>query len=144
MLGALDEKIKNFLFAIKKKGGVVNTVVVIATAKALIEKSDEEYLSNIDFVKSSWAKSLFRCMGFVKRAATTTRPEITEGARKEAELIFHHEIVSKVEKHKIPHSMVNCHQSMPQYHHEHWPHEIQSMSVFLDHLIKEQSQPCLE
>ena len=45
-------------------------------------------------------------MGFVKRAATTARPEITEGAQKEAELIFHHEIVSKVEKHKIPHSMV--------------------------------------
>ena len=52
MLGALDEKIKNFLFAIRKKG-VVNTVVAIAIAKALIEKSDEEYLSNIDFAKSS-------------------------------------------------------------------------------------------
>ena len=102
MLGALDEKIKNFLFTIRKKGGVVT----IATAKALIEKSDEQYLSNIDFAKSSWAKSLFRCMGFVKRAVTTARPEITEGARKEAELIFHREIVSKVEKHKIPHSMV--------------------------------------
>ena len=106
MLGVLDEKIKNFLFTIRKKGGVVNTVVTIATAKALIEKSDEQYLSNIDFAKSSWAKSLFRCMGFVKCAVTTARPEITEAARKEAELIFHHEIVSKVEKHKIPHSMV--------------------------------------
>ena len=93
MLVALDEKIKKFLFAIRK-GGVVNTVFTIATGKALIEKSDEEYLSNINFVKSSWAKSLFRCMGFVKHAATTARPEITEGARKEAELIFHHEIVS--------------------------------------------------
>ena len=70
MLGALDEKIKSFLFAIRKKGGVVNNVVAIATAKALIEKSDEEYLSNIDFAKSSRAKSLFRRMGFVKRAAS--------------------------------------------------------------------------
>ena len=50
-----------------------------------MEKSDEEYLSNIDFAKSSWAKSLFRRMGFVKRTATTARPEITEGARKETE-----------------------------------------------------------
>ena len=44
-------------------------------------------------------------MGFKKRPATTGRPEIPEGARKEAGLIFHHQIVEKVEKHKIPHSL---------------------------------------
>ena len=106
MLGDLDEKIKSFLMAVRKKGGVVNTVVTNAAANALIEKSGEERLQGMDLTKYSWAKSLFRRMGFVKRAATTARPEITEGARKEAELIFHHEIVSKIEKHKIPHSMV--------------------------------------
>ena len=106
MLGHLDEKIKTFLLALRKKGGVVNTVVAIATATALIEKSDDEHLKVIDLDRSSWAKSLFRRMGFVKRAATTARPEIPAGARKEAELLFHHEIVSKVEKHKIPHSMI--------------------------------------
>ena len=34
------------------------------------------------------------------------RPEISEGARKEAVLIFHHEIVSKVEKYQIPNSLI--------------------------------------
>ena len=34
ILGALDEKFKNFLFAIRKRGGVVNTVVAIDTPKA--------------------------------------------------------------------------------------------------------------
>ena len=106
MLGDLDEKIKKFLMAVRKKGGVVNTVVANAAANALIEKSGEEHLQGMDLTKFSWAKSLFCRMGFVKRAATTGRPEITEGARKEAELIFHHEIVSKIEKYKIPHSMV--------------------------------------
>ena len=44
-------------------------------------------------------------MGFVKRACTTVRPEIPEGARA-AELIFHHEIVTMVEKYSIPASLV--------------------------------------
>ena len=41
-------------------------------------------------------------MSFVKRA----RPEIPEGAKKEAQLIFHHEITSLVEKYSIPPSLV--------------------------------------
>ena len=45
-------------------------------------------------------------MGFRKRVAATGRQELTEGARKEARLIFHHAIVEKVEKHQIPPSLV--------------------------------------
>ena len=37
-------------------------------------------------------------MEFTKMAINTGRPEIPEGAQKEAALIFHQEIVSKVEK----------------------------------------------
>ena len=102
----IDEKVKNFLLALRHKGGVVNTVVALAAAKALIANSDEEHLKLIDLDESSWPKSLFQRMGFKKRAATTGRPEITEGARKEAGLIFHYEIVAKIEEHKIPDSLV--------------------------------------
>ena len=102
----LDEKVKNFLLALRHKGGVVNTVVALAAAKALIANSDEEHLKLIELDETSWPKSLFQRMGFRKRAATTGRPEITEGARKEAGLIFHHEIVEKIEKYKIPQSLV--------------------------------------
>ena len=45
-------------------------------------------------------------MGFVKRACTTARPEIPEGAKKEGQLIFHHEITSLVKKYSIPPSLV--------------------------------------
>ena len=41
-LGKLDEKVKNFLLALRRKGGVVNTLVAIAAAKAFIQKSNEE------------------------------------------------------------------------------------------------------
>ena len=106
LLGTIDEKVKNFLFALRQKGGVVNTVVAIATAKALIERSKDEHLKFIDLESCYWAKSLFRRMGFVKRASTTSRPEIPYGARKESELIFHHDIAYKVEKFQIPESLI--------------------------------------
>ena len=41
-------------------------------------------------------------MGFAKKPCTTAQPEIPKGARKEAELIFHHEISSLVERYSIP------------------------------------------
>ena len=47
-LGYLDEKIKTFLLALRKKRGVVNTVLTIATAKSLIEKSVHEHLKLIE------------------------------------------------------------------------------------------------
>ena len=45
-------------------------------------------------------------MHFVRRTATTSKVEIPEGAKKEAELTFLHRIVSTVEKYKIPNSMI--------------------------------------
>ena len=76
------------------------------TVQIFIEKSSDESLKVIDLDRSSWEKSLFARMGFVKRACTTARPEIAEGAKKEAHLIFHHEITSLVEKYSIPPSLV--------------------------------------
>ena len=75
LLGTIDEKVKNFLFALRQKGGVMNT-------KALIERSKDEHLKLIDLESCYWAKILFRRMGFVKRASTTSRPEIPYSARK--------------------------------------------------------------
>ena len=77
LLGAvLDEKIKHFSLQLRKKGGVVNTVVAVAAAKALIARSSDEHLKLTDLESTTWAKSLFKLMGFCKRAATTSKPEI--------------------------------------------------------------------
>ena len=92
MLGTLDEKVKSFLLQLRKKGGVVNCVVTVATAKALISRSSDEHLKAIDLDSTAWAKSLFRRMGFVKRTCTTSKPEIPELAKREAKLIFQHQI----------------------------------------------------
>ena len=74
MLEKLDEKVKNFILALRRKGGVVITVVAIAAAKAFFQKSNEDHLKVTELEKSSWGKSLFQRMGFTKRAATAGRP----------------------------------------------------------------------
>ena len=102
MLRTIDEKVRNFLQIIRREGGVVNTVVAIATAKALIARSDQQHFKVLDRDSSSWAKSLFQRMGFVKRAKTTSKSEIPERAKSEAALILHHQIVDLVEKHHMP------------------------------------------
>ena len=45
-------------------------------------------------------------MGFVSRAAATSKVEILEGAKKEAEFVYLHTIVSTIEKCQIPKSMI--------------------------------------
>ena len=76
-------------------------MVAIVTAKALIAKSDLEYRKALDLENSSWTKSLFRRMGFVRRGKTTSKPEIPERAKNEAALILQHQIVDLVEKNQI-------------------------------------------
>ena len=81
MGAVLDKKVKYFLLQLRKKGGVVNTVVAVATAKTLIARSSDEHLKLIDLESTILAKSLFKRTGFCKRAATTTEPEIPELAK---------------------------------------------------------------
>ena len=80
--------------------------VAIAAAKALIAKSDLEHLKAVDLENSSWTKSLFPRMGFLRRAKTTSKPGIPERAKSEAALILHHQIIYLVEKYQIPSSML--------------------------------------
>ena len=60
----IDEKVMKFLQAIPNQRGVVNTVVAIAIAQALIVKSEDKTLKVLDLEKTSWTKGLFHRMGF--------------------------------------------------------------------------------
>ena len=91
---------------LRRKGGIVNTVVAIATAKALIARSQDEHLKCIDLESTSWAKSLFKRMGFKKQTCTTSKQEILELAKKEAKLIFQHQIANNVKRHSVPSSLM--------------------------------------
>ena len=97
----LDTLVQKLLRATRYKSGVANTQTALATAKAIVKRYP--LLEKINLVLGApWAKSLFRRMGFVLRRKTTATVLIPEGALKEAELKFHHQIVNYVEKYQIP------------------------------------------
>ena len=83
MLETLDKKVKTFFHVLRRKGGIVNTVVAVATAKALIARSLDEHLKKCLHLDSSyWVRSLFRRMGFTKLTCPTSKLEIVELAKK--------------------------------------------------------------
>ena len=106
LLGEIDEMVQRFLEPLRKKGGVVNAVVAKSVAKALVKRSGKKDLEVLDLDGRWWIQSLFRRMGFVRRAATTSKVEIPERAKKEAEMVYLYKIVSMVEKYQIPKSMI--------------------------------------
>ena len=108
--------VQGFLLATWSKGGLISSAIVIATAKTLITRYPEYDLGYIDLDSSSWAKSLFKRMSFVKRMSTTGKVEIPEGAKREAELTYLHDIVSLMEKNVIPSCLViNLDQTLLKY-----------------------------
>ena len=101
----IDEKVRKYIMTLRYKGGQAAFSIAIAVAKTLIERGDNKSLKVLKFGKD-WAQSLFRRMGFKKRAATTGKVVIPEGARKEAELIYLYNIVTKIGTHSFPHQLV--------------------------------------
>ena len=63
-------------------------------------------LGHIELEGTSWARSLFQRMGYVRRAGTTAKVPITADLKKEIELTYLHGIVNIIEKYNIPPSLV--------------------------------------
>ena len=83
----------------------MHSSLAIAAGKGLIQKYPNT-VGNIDIVSSSRAKSLFKRMGYVRWIKTSSKVKIPDGTRREIEFLFHHEIVTMMEKHNIPGSMI--------------------------------------
>ena len=106
LLSEIDNMVQRFLLSLRKKGGVLNEVVARSPAKTLVKGSGKPDLMFVDLDGKWWIQILFRRMGFVRRAATTSKVEILEDAKKEAELVYLHKIVSTIKKYQIPKSTV--------------------------------------
>ena len=101
----IDEKGRKFMVLLYKKGGHVSRSIAATTAMVLLSRTDDESVKNV-VVTTTWGKSLLQRIGFRRRAATTSKVEIPDSAKKEAGLQHHYRITSIVEKHKIPESLV--------------------------------------
>ena len=95
--------VQKFLLALRIRGGLITSVIVISVAKALIARNSHLILDLIDLDSPSWAKSLFRRMGFKKTHENNWQDR---GAKKEAQLLYLHDIVSLVDDHNILDSLI--------------------------------------
>ena len=101
LLGDLDSMVQKYLLAASDRGAVLSKVSAVSAAKALSKKYPNAG-GNVDLESSSWAKSLYKQMGFVQQKFTLTKVGIPEKSCNGIEYQFHYEIVSKVERFKIP------------------------------------------
>ena len=92
--------VQRYLFATRSKGGLISSAIAIVTAKALIARYPEYNHGDLD--SSSWAKSLFKRMAFVKRMSKNGKVEIPEGAKKTKLNLCIFMTVTTAEENKVP------------------------------------------
>ena len=63
-------------------------------------------MEHLNIEESSWSKSLFKRMGYVRRPATTGKVEISEKLKAGIETVYLYGIVQKINEHKIPSSII--------------------------------------
>ena len=97
----IDAMIQKYIIASNNRGNVISRSIATSTAKALSSRNPG-YVGQIDLESSSWVQSSFRRMGFVRRRGTTAKLKIPDGAFKEVQLLFTHDVVSQVGKYNIP------------------------------------------
>jgi hypothetical protein len=75
-LGQLDEDVQKYVRALRKAGTAVNAAIVLAAAEGIVTSRDRtllvRYRGTIDLTKS-WAASLMKRMGLVKRRGSTAK-----------------------------------------------------------------------
>ena len=69
------------MMALHVKEGHVSRAIAKMTAQVLLSRSDNLSLKNV-VVTDIWGKSILRRLGFMRRAATTSKVEVPIGEKK--------------------------------------------------------------
>ena len=105
----MTKKVQLYIQQLSQRGGVISRITTVSVATVLLERDE-----SIDKIKitETWAKSLLKRMGFVRKAKTSLTVEILEGARKKIEYQYLYQIVNAIEKWDIhPDLVVNFDQT---------------------------------
>lgn len=110
LLGAeLDSKVQTFVNNIRISGGVINTAIVMASGRGIVLAKDRSMLyengGHIQISKS-WAVSLLKRMGMVKRNGTTSKKVINVDNFENEKEKFLKNIKSKIELNDIPPQLI--------------------------------------
>ena len=98
-------KVKKYLKVARSRGAIINTSIFNGAANGFIKHSNDESLKHFS-LERPWSQSLFRQMGYVRRFATSGKVELPQGLKREAELLYTHDIANVIETHKFLKSMV--------------------------------------
>ena len=104
----LDEFVRRYVLQLRKRGGAVNTMVVMAGAKGIVETLDRTRLvengGDINLTVS-WAKSLLKRMNFTKRRATT-KCGIPQEVFRDVKAEFLQNVIDVVQMEEIPSQLI--------------------------------------
>ena len=104
----LDSLVKEFISSLRAAGGVVNTTIVRGAAEGIISYRDISKLAShgghINITKS-WAQSLLRRMGYVKKKCSTLA-KISMARFDESKEIFLADVAAEVLFNSIPQSLI--------------------------------------
>ena len=96
------------MIALRDRGGVVNTAIVLACAEGIVKNHDSNLLAANGghlVLTSNWGKSLLRRMGFVKRRVSTTA-KITVANFEQVKAQFLLDIKVSIEMDEIPPALI--------------------------------------
>ena len=103
-----DKLDKQVHIALRERGAVVNTAIVLVCAKGIVMKKDINLLSSNGghiLLPSNWGKSTLRCMGFVKRnVSTTAKVPVTNFEELKAQFLL--DVNVSIEMDEIHHALV--------------------------------------
>ena len=109
-LGELDTKAQQYIRSLRSAGTPVNARIVLAAAEGIVKATDRNMLADYGGhiqLTLSWAYSLLKRMGFVKRKATTKcKLTLTDEAFKKAKKSYLKKIKRSVKDGKIPPELV--------------------------------------
>ena len=99
----LDEKLRKFIFNLRRAGGDINRHVVHRVLMRLVKSNLSRYGSILDFtITNGWMQYLYKRLNISRRVTSTLRPVITESIRLEVCTRFLHNIVQICLEHDIP------------------------------------------
>ena len=105
----LDQKVQQYLRAIRESGGAVSTAIVLGAARGIILKTNRtllaEYGGHVVLTKD-WAKTLMQRMGFVKRRGTTSKSKSLVEQFDELKVQFLDDVVMTVAVEEIPPELI--------------------------------------
>ena len=101
----IDTLVQRYIRAASNRGAIITRSIVKSVAKALLIRYPNE-IGKINLDDSGYGKSLLQRMNYTRRKAATSKVKLPDGIRKESELLFHHQIVEKIEKYDIPDSLI--------------------------------------